>query len=210
MLTSSVGKNPVPYIASSRTSTGGSTGVKPRLAEPVEREPVERELEQRDVADAITRSASRRPSRHARGRFAGRQARDGRWTGKSNDGGSPQRRISTASSSVEPVRRRLVRRIRHRSSSSLRRPPPRRAAARATAARLLIRSSSSSCSGVGLPLTLRAARSSSTRGWISRTAAIRGQQLVEDLGRALPRERGAEAIRVVARCAEIDHGRESR
>ena len=44
---SSVGKKPVPYIASSRTSTGGSTGMKPVLHEPVEREAVEREREQR-------------------------------------------------------------------------------------------------------------------------------------------------------------------
>ena len=39
---------------------------------------------------------------------------------------------------------------------------------------------------------------------------IRGQQLVEDLGGALPCECDAEASRVVSGCAEIDHGRESR
>src|SRR6185436_2931961 len=39
---------------------------------------------------------------------------------------------------------------------------------------------------------------------------IRGEQLVEDFGSSLPREREPKGLRVGARCAEIDHGRESR
>ena len=49
----SVGKKPVPIIASSRTSTGGSTGVNPAADDVIEREAVEREREQRGVADDV-------------------------------------------------------------------------------------------------------------------------------------------------------------
>ena len=43
----------MPYIASSRTSTGGSIGRVALLRDAVERPAVERDLEQRDVADAV-------------------------------------------------------------------------------------------------------------------------------------------------------------
>jgi hypothetical protein len=40
--------------------------------------------------------------------------------------------------------------------------------------------------------------------------AIGLQQLIEDLGRSLPRQRGSKGVRVVAGSTEIDHLRESR
>ena len=49
----------MPYIASSRTSTGGSTGVRPGGGEAVEREAVEGELEQRGRADAVDEPRAR-------------------------------------------------------------------------------------------------------------------------------------------------------
>ena len=61
MFDRSVGKKPVPYIASSRTSTGGSIGVKPCRREPVEREAVEREREQRRVAEQVAEARAREP-----------------------------------------------------------------------------------------------------------------------------------------------------
>ena len=51
----------MPYIASSRTSTGGSTGTKPLRDEPVEHEPVQRHLEQGDVADPVGEPGPRDP-----------------------------------------------------------------------------------------------------------------------------------------------------
>ena len=39
---------------------------------------------------------------------------------------------------------------------------------------------------------------------------IRCEQLVEDVGRSLARERRPEGVRVAAGCAEVDHERESR
>ena len=53
MFDRSVGKNPVPTIASSRTSTGGSTGTKPACTDVVDREAVEREGEERRIADEV-------------------------------------------------------------------------------------------------------------------------------------------------------------
>jgi hypothetical protein len=69
----SVGKKPVPYIACSRTSTGGRIEREARLDEPVNREPEDRLLEQRGVADDSSRTESRRgapraPSRSGRAR----------------------------------------------------------------------------------------------------------------------------------------------
>ena len=62
MFERSVGKKPVPYIASSRTRTGGMTGVKPALREMVERELVERHRDARRVADDVAEARAR----HAR------------------------------------------------------------------------------------------------------------------------------------------------
>ncbi len=53
MFERSVGKKPVPYIASSRTRTGGMTGVKPALREMVERELVQGHRDARRVADDV-------------------------------------------------------------------------------------------------------------------------------------------------------------
>ena len=63
MFERSVGKNPVPYIASSRTRTGGMTGVKPASREMVECELVQRHRDAggvaNDVAEARTGHARR-------------------------------------------------------------------------------------------------------------------------------------------------------
>ena len=53
MFERSVGKKPVPYIASSRTSTGGIIWMCPCLDGRVDREAVEREREQGGVADQV-------------------------------------------------------------------------------------------------------------------------------------------------------------
>src|SRR6266511_4130973 len=107
-----------------------------------------------------------------------------RWslTGKSNDGGSPQRRISTASSSVNPSGVASSGGFGTRSRKSLRRP----SAAANCCAELLD-------SWLDLP-----------------NGAIGLEQLAEDLGRSLPRQRGAEGVGIVAGGTEIDHLRESR
>ncbi len=96
MFERSVGKKPVPYIASSRTSTGGThrrVAVRERA---VEREAIERHRDERGVADeeaearareTRARSISKRPTSVCSG---------------PSGFGLPQRRSSSASSSVSP------------------------------------------------------------------------------------------------------------
>ena len=208
--TRSVGKKPVPYIASSRTSTGGSTGVKPCAARRSSAKPVEREREQRRVADAGSRSASRTGARRApcskrpisRSLLRRRRASAARR----------QRRISTGVLLGVAVRgRRRAAGSGRASSSAVARglgrgelvlEPP--------AARPSPRCSSSSCSGVGLPFSFVAARSSSTRGTSARQRSSAASSASNASRGALARERGAEAVGIRARCPEVDHALESR
>src|SRR4029453_1421705 len=103
MLTSSVGRNPLPNIAPSRTSTGGITGTNPcdvktssacRTSANCTCTMSPRRKTNRDPLVRTARSVSSMPS----------CSPSTAWSlgSKSNDGGSPWRRTSTASSSVNP------------------------------------------------------------------------------------------------------------
>src|SRR5918994_1688996 len=103
MLTSSVGRNALPNIASSRTSTGGITGTNPRA--------VSRSSAWRTSANCTcTMSPSRYTNREPLARAARSpssmpsRSPSSAWSlgSKSKVGGSPWRRTSTASSSVNP------------------------------------------------------------------------------------------------------------
>src|SRR5918995_2527293 len=103
MLTSSVGRNALPNIASSRTSTGGITGTNPRA--------VNRSSAWRTSANCTcTMSPSRYTNREPLARAARSpssmpsRSPSSAWSlgSKSKVGGSPWRRTSTASSSVNP------------------------------------------------------------------------------------------------------------
>ena len=167
MFERSVGKKPVPYIASSRTSTGGSTGVKPCSAEPVEREAVEREREQRGVADQVAeaRAGEARGALHVEAADLGvllepPRAAAARPTRRDLDG-VLLRRCRPATDSCGRVRHlgeQLVARRLGGGELLLGR----------AAARSFTCCSSSSCSGVGLPLSFVCPRSSSTCGTSAR------------------------------------------
>ena len=90
------GEAPVPIIASSRTSTGGSTGVNPFCGEAVERERGRARVRGARCRRSSSRSASRR-CRAARSMSKRPTSVCSR--GSSSAGGSPTRRSSTTSSS---------------------------------------------------------------------------------------------------------------
>ncbi len=202
----SVGKKPVPYIASSRTSTGGSIGTWPCASGAVEREAVEGEREERGVAEQVAEAragerARRAPSRSGRPRCA--------------RGPSGCRLAHAAELLARP--RRCRRRAPSGSggfgtcSSSASRSASAAASSASTArSSSLTRVSSSSCSGVGLPLSFCRPRSSSTRGTRARQRSSAASSASKRLGGALARERGAEGGGVVAGGPEVDHERESR
>ena len=87
-------------MASSRTSTGGSTGVNPFGDEPVEREAVEREREERGAADDVAEARPREPRTTLH--VVAARAREQSFGSKPARGCSPTSRTTSASSSVSP------------------------------------------------------------------------------------------------------------
>ena len=163
MFERSVGKKPVPYIASSRTSTGGSIGTCPCATRAVEREAVEGEGEQRGVADQVAeaRAGEPRGPLHLEPADLG-VLRPLRRLARRRGGAPPRprrcrRRATTGRAGSAPAR-----------AAGRARPRRRRAPPRPTRSSSFTRFSSSSCSGVGLPFSFSLPRSSSTRGTSSR------------------------------------------
>ena len=206
MFERSVGKNPVPYIASSRTSTGGSTGVKPASREVVERELVERHRDARGVADDVA---------EARARDAGGalhvEAADLRVLARLRElGGSPTRRSSSASSSVSPSGADVVRRIRDERECGVARGFGRGELLLGLLELGLRRPELLELLGRRLALELRPPAQLVDPRDQRAPALVRLEQRVELLGRALPRERGAPGVRVAACGLQVDHEVESR
>ena len=188
MFDRSVGKKPVPNIASSRTSTGGSTGVNPARRAGRARSGRARaraaRCRRRGSRSASRTAAPRAPCRSGRPRCA-RAAR-------SSAGGSPTRRSSTASSSVAPSGADVVRGVRARAAS---------AASRSASA--AASSSSAALSSVldrlellellrrRLALQLRRAAELVDPRHERAPALVGLEQAVERVGGALARERGA-------------------
>ena len=205
MFDRSVGKKPVPTIASSRTSTGGSTGVKPFAASWSSANAVEREREQRRVADEVAEARAGQPrgALHLEAADLGVLARLGQR------GGSPTRRISTASP-------RCRRRARTRAAGSA--PREQLVALRLGRRELLLgrasssftRCSSSSCSGVGLPFSFVRPRSSSTRGTSARQRSSAASSASNASAAPLRASAARQRVGVVARGPEVDHAAESR
>ncbi len=203
----SVGKKPVPYIASSRTSTGGSTGTNPRPADAVEREPVEREREQRGVADDVAEARA--------GETCGPfhvEAPDLRVLLRVGE----LRRLADSGRS-RPRRRRCRRRVRSRPAGSERaraprrgRPPRRRAPARRAAAPPSRRAAPRAARASACP-SASCARGARRRGARAPASARRRRAAASNgLRRTLAREPAPEVVRVVPGGAEVDHASESR
>ena len=205
--TASVGKKPVPYIASSRTSTGGSIGASPCRDRRVEREAVEREREQRGVADEVA------------------EARAGEPRGALH--------VEAADLACAPSARRAAA-ARRRGGSRPRRPRCRRraptssggfgtcasassraasAAASSCSARCsssLTPRSSSSCSGVGLPFSFVCARSSSTRGTSARQRSSAASSASNASAAPLRASRRRNSSGSLRAARSVDHASESR
>src|SRR4029079_9086862 len=179
------------------------------VPEPVQREPVERKLEQRNIADAIREARAGDLCSTFEIDPAGRQLE------MVANGKVKRRRIAPAANLDRVFVRRSIRcglvgRIRHAGeqvfTATLRR------------GELLLERLELPFDPLELGELLRrrlaldlARRAQLLDPWLNlANCLIRGEQLVEDFGGSLPREGDAEAVRVVARCAEIDHGRESR
>src|SRR5437763_318782 len=221
----SVGKNPVPYIACSRTSTGGRISVKPPSTN---RETARRKIACSSRAESPTMYPKREPERRAARSISKRPS--SRWSrGRSSFGGSPQRRISTASSSVWPSGTSGCGGFGSASSAAS------RAATAALSCSSVWRSSSltcfssSTCSGVRLLCVLRQLveigpnrpiRSGGPVG-VAAGAALRGEQLLaggrialrQRRRRRLLRQRSADAVRGweddALRAAAYDQQRQS-
>ena len=183
MFERSVGKKPVPIIASSRTSTGGSTGVKPCCGQ--------RGRARSGRARARAAPCRRRGSRSASRRAARRAPCSKRPTSVCSRGSVERRRLADAAELDRvllrvAVRRRRVRRVRHAAASA-------RVALGLGRRELLLggRSSSltcrssSSCSGVGLPFSFVAAAQLVDARHERAPALVGGEQRVERLGGAL-------------------------
>ena len=202
--TSSVGKKPVPYIASSRTSTGGSIGHVAVRGGAVEREAVEREREQRRVADAGSRSAS--PRRAPRAPCSKRPT-------SVCSGPVELRRIADAahldaSSSVSPSGAVGSGGFGTTSSSASRSASAAASSSSAARSSSFTPPSSSSCSGVGLPLSFscRAARRPAAASARQRSSAASSSSNASAAPLRASAARNASGVG--AGGAEVDHGRE--
>ena len=194
----SVGKKPVPNIASSRTSTGGSTG-EPAATSVIECEAVERELEQRGVADDVAEPRAREAG-GALELEAAELARLLRLAG-------PAARRSGGSRPRRPLCRRPAPsraagwgrgRVRRRGRPRRPRAPPRCCGALPSPASAHRAARVSAC-----PSASAAAEVVDT--WHERAPALVGcEQGIERLAGALARERGPVGVGVVARSLRVD------
>src|SRR5919201_5737822 len=164
MLNFSVGKNPVPYIACSRTSTGGRTGAN---SSSTRRERASRKIACSTRAASPTMYPKREPESLAARSISKRPS--SRWSrALSSRGGSPQRRSSTASCSVSPSGTESCGGFGTCSSAASRSPSAAASCSSACRSSSLTCFNSSTCSGVGLPCSFWRERSSSTLGTSSR------------------------------------------
>ncbi len=207
MFERSVGKNPVPYIASSRTSTGGSTGRKPSRSDGVDRVAVERRARAAPCRRSCSRTA--RPRRRAARSMSKRPISVcsfgvGRAAAARPSGGSPPR----------------PRRCRRRATS-----PRAEFGIAASSASRSVSASASSCLGalqllldapqllellgrrLALQLRLRAQLVDPRDE--RAPALVGGEPGVERFGGALARKPAAELVGVGAGGARVDHERES-
>ena len=206
MFERSVGKKPVPVIASSRTSTGGSTGVKPCC-----RGGRGRRGRARMRGARCRRSGSRSGSRRAARRAPCRSGRPPcARAARSSCGGSPEREISTASSSSVPSGDDSCGGFGTCASASSRAVSAAASSSSAARRSSFTCCSSASCSGEGLPFSFVFPRSSSTFGTSARQRSSASSSGVEGLAGALPCQRRAVGVRVVAGGLEVDHGVKSR
>ena len=177
---------------------------------PVRHGRVDREaVERRARAGRCRRRGSRSASRRAARRAPSRSGRSRCARGRAGPG-SPTRRSSSASSSVSPSGEEGSGGF---GTCSSRRSRSASAAASSSSAALsssFTRFSSSSCGRRRLALQLQlAAQLVRARDELA-PALVGREQRVEGLRGALARERGAEAVGIVARRAEVDHATESR
>ena len=204
MFERSVGRKPVPYIASSRTRTGGITCVCPCADRAIDREAVEGEREQGRVADQIAEAGAGQPRRplHLEAADLGvlRPFRCG---------------IADAAELLGvllgvAVGRRRVGRVRHLLEQAV--------ALRLGGGELVLGRLQLLLDAVQLLELFRrrlalhlelAAQVVDARNELA-PPLVGGEQGVEVLGCALARERGPEAVGVVAGRAEVDHATESR
>ena len=156
----------MPYIASSRTSTGGQHRREPGGGRAVERPAVEREREERRVADQVAEARARRLARRAPCR-----------TGRARDARAPRATARRRTLDVPlgvlllGVRDRFVRRVRNLLQELV---PGGLGCGELLLERRscsLTCFSSSTCSGVGLPWIFCRPRKSSTCGISSRQRA---------------------------------------
>ena len=184
----SVGKKPVPTIACSRTSTGGSIGGEAVRDEMVEREAVEREGEQGRVADEVAeaRAGDARGALHLEAAELGVLLRLGE-RGRLAPAGDLD-----ASSSVSPSGADSCGGFGTCGSSASRSASA--AASASSAAQLLLHPLELlDLLGRRLALQLRPAAQLVDAGDERAPALVRSEQRVERLGGALPGERGVES-----------------
>jgi hypothetical protein len=176
------------------------------LHEVVEREPVEREREQGGVADEVAEAGAGDAGRplHLEAAEAGRLDRVGQvgWLAPAGDLDGVVLRVA--------VGRRVARRVRDLEQQLVPLDLRGRQLLLGGAELLLHALQLGHLLGRRLALRLRAAAELVHLRHERAPALVGCQQGVERLGRALARERGAEAVRVVARRPQVDHGRESR
>ena len=205
MFERSVGKKPVPYIASSRTRTGGITGVKPGLREVVERELVERHRDPCGVADDVAEASARDPC----GAFHV-EAADLRVLARLRE----LRRLADTAQLLGvvlgvSVRHRVVRRVGHEGEDGVTRGFGRGELLLGLLERRLDRTEGFELLRGRLALQLRPAAELVDTWDQGSPALVRLEQGVELLGRAFPRERGAPGVRVAACGLQVDHEMES-
>ena len=190
----------MPYIASSRTSTGGSTGLKPGGGRAVERPAVEREREERRVADQV---AEARPG-DPRGALHVEPA-------ELEMLGPRGRRLADHALDVPlgvvllRVRDRLVRRVRHLLQQLVARRLRCRELLLERTQLLLDLLQLLDLLGRRLALDLLPpAQVVDLRDQLA-PASVGLEQPVERLARALARHGGPEALRLGPRSLEVDH-----
>ena len=165
MFERSVGKNPVPYIASSRTRTGGMHRREAGLRQMVERELVESHRDERGVADDVAEPRARDAggALHVEAPDLRVLARRRRATAARRPGATRRRRPR----SRRPARTRAGG-FGTRASAASRSASAAASSSSACLSSALTGRSASSSSGVGLPLSFVCPRSSSTRGMSAR------------------------------------------
>ena len=162
MFERSVGKKPVPYIASSRTSTGGSIGTWPCAAV---RSTAKRYKARASRAVSPTRYPKREPESRAARSISKRPTS---VCSGPPGAGSPTRRSSSASSSESPSGADGSGGFGTCSSSRSRSASAAASSSSAAFSSSFTRFSSSSSAGVGLPFSFSWPRSSSVRGTSAR------------------------------------------